>query len=263
MNQDGRIDIAANAFQYGPHASNNQWLALLLGQGNGTFTGKRAESLSDYAADFDQQIWSGTVADLNGDGIKDAIVAESYTPNDLETPPSPYLAFLLGNADGSYGAPQRQSVAATPRDVIWGDFNHDARPDVAAILDNNTVVVFLNTSSIAGCSANPSLRTVAACVAPSAPGTMHLQANLTDNRVINAAQVYIDGASSFLTIDDVFDHVFNLAAGPHKVTVKGWDDLGAFSTTINYTVQEPSPGRCGGRWHRRRGGAGQRGRHLR
>ena len=72
-------------------------------------------------------------------------------------------------------------------------------------------------------------------------GPLHLLANSTDNRQINAMQVYIDGVKKFTTPDDLVNHVFSLSTGTHRITAKGWDDLGAFSATKYVNVSSVAP----------------------
>jgi len=48
-------------------------------------------------------------------------------------------------------------------------------------------------------------------------------------------QIYKDGAIWFTSDSQFFEIATGLPAGPHRITAKGWDSAGAYSTTINVT----------------------------
>ena len=78
------------------------------------------------------------VADVNGDGIPDLIVANLGDST---------VSVLNGNGKGSYtvapGSPY--SVSGTPTSVVAGDFNNDSHPDFAVTsATTGNVVLFLN-----------------------------------------------------------------------------------------------------------------------
>jgi hypothetical protein len=64
---------------------------------------------------------SAKVADVNGDGIPDLIVAAPYDG----------VAVFLGKPNKGYEAVQYYETAGSPKDVWIGDFNGDGIPDVA------------------------------------------------------------------------------------------------------------------------------------
>jgi hypothetical protein len=77
--------------------------------------------------------WTVAVADFNGDGIPDLVVA-NY-PSDKN---AAGVSILLGNGDGTFRAPQSQLFGADTYALAVGDFNGDGYPDVAATgLDNS------------------------------------------------------------------------------------------------------------------------------
>lgn len=47
----------------------------------------------------------------------------------------------------------------------------------------------------------------------------------------------IDGTSSFLTTDNLVNHVFSVPTGTHRITVKAWDAIGPLSTSQYVTVE--------------------------
>jgi hypothetical protein len=76
---------------------------------------------------------SVAVADLNGDGIPDLVVADDDA-----------VSVLLGNGDGTFGAPQTFAPGSSPSSVAVADVNGDGKPDlVIANRDDNTVSVLL------------------------------------------------------------------------------------------------------------------------
>jgi hypothetical protein len=72
------------------------------------------------------------------------------------------------------------------------------------------------------------------------PTTVHLTAN-ANGKNVTATQVYVDGTLKFQTSNFAVDTQLTLGAGVRRITVKGWDASGAFSSTINVWVYG---GRC-------------------
>ncbi len=105
FNGDGKIDLAVQ---------DQSGFSILLGKEDGTFN-----ALPTYEGQMGAAI---RLADFNGDGKVDAIEF---------TGPAKYSgsAVLLGNGDGSFGAPI--SLACQAAIGVVGDFNGDKKPDVA------------------------------------------------------------------------------------------------------------------------------------
>ncbi|HEV8205315.1 MAG TPA: FG-GAP-like repeat-containing protein, partial [Acidimicrobiia bacterium] len=175
FNRDGRLDLAVS--NYGSHD-----ISVLLNAGAGDFALLQtipAEGDSNYivTGDFDGDgrldlavagagafvspggvsIFRGrtdgsfqapplhvgmpatslAVADVNGDGALDLVEATS----------SSLAHVLVGNGDGTFGAPTGYSVGADVVAVAAGDVNNDWRPElVAANLVSSTVSVLMNTT---------------------------------------------------------------------------------------------------------------------
>ncbi|HSS98370.1 MAG TPA: VCBS repeat-containing protein, partial [Terriglobales bacterium] len=92
-----------------------------------------------------------------------------------------------------------------------------------------------------GCIVSGIDRTVKIC-APANGATVtspvHIEGTFATAFVVNAAQVYVDGvlnvsAGSTQRVDTSLP----IAAGKHRITLKGWDNGGQFSQTVNVTVQ--------------------------
>ena len=220
-NQDGKRDL---------FAVGSADLGIFTGHGDGAFTFKRAihtnYSSSDNLGEF---VSAGTVADFDGDGIKDAIIAiENLGPNVIL---SRFLRFYKGQPDGSYKSTQTFPIEVPVRDMIWGDFDKDGRADILLTRPSNKNLWLNITPSALPCSHTSGLRSITACTLGSPTGNFHFVSSPFDGHPINAIQIYVDGTLKFETSDDLLSKNLQLSDGPHRVTVKAWDDLGPFSTT--------------------------------
>jgi hypothetical protein len=92
-------------------------VAILLGNGDGTFTAKSNPSVSERPAGI-------AVGDFNGDGILDLAIPDT----DADT-----VAILLGNGDGTFTvqAARPSTGGAYPIGTAVGDFNGDGILDLA------------------------------------------------------------------------------------------------------------------------------------
>jgi hypothetical protein len=107
FNRDGRLDIAV---------LDSDGVSILLGNGDGTFAAPVT-----YTAGL---AYSMAVADFNGDGLLDIVVA-NLGPSTVEV--------FLGNGDGTFQLPISSSTSAGSYFVAVGDFNNDKVPDLAII----------------------------------------------------------------------------------------------------------------------------------
>jgi hypothetical protein len=71
------------------------------------------------------------VADFNGDGKLDLVVANKFSAN---------VSVLLGRGDGTFLAASNYSAGASPASVAVADFNGDSKPDLA-VADPGTAAV--------------------------------------------------------------------------------------------------------------------------
>jgi hypothetical protein len=124
---DGNLDLAVL-----PIGGENK-IYVLLGNGDGTF-GKAKAYRSGM---FPESMAS---ADFNGDGILDLAVANVTGPK-----PS-HISILLGNGDGTFQPPIAFPVGVNPASLITADFNHDGKPDLAALTGPSGITVLLNTT---------------------------------------------------------------------------------------------------------------------
>jgi hypothetical protein len=98
-----------------------------------------------------------------------------------------------------------------------------------------TVTVLVTNTS---CPA-PSTRTVVICSptnGQTVSGTFTLSASAgKPTGTFKSLQIYKDGAIWFTSDSQFFEIATGLPAGAHRITAKGWDSAGAYSTTINVT----------------------------
>lgn len=110
-------------------------LEVLFGNGNGTF---QAPTTVTIPTGFLPS--SIAVADINGDGVPDLVVADDSSPR---------IATLLGNGDGTFQAPTTISLNADTRDVstqvLVADFNHDGIPDILTAVNTPLAYYAPNT----------------------------------------------------------------------------------------------------------------------
>lgn len=128
VNGDGRADLLLTMIL---GTGGSGIAAVMPGNGDGTFGPARTYGVNIYPR-------SMAVADVNGDGRADVVVANSrgqansYAPGDA--------TLLLGNGDGTFKAPTSFLTGGTPYGVAVADLNGDGKPDL----------VFANHSSING-----------------------------------------------------------------------------------------------------------------
>jgi hypothetical protein len=130
FNGDHHLDVAVGVYNIYP----DNHIAIFLGDGTGNFTQVNSVPV------FDPQ---GIVAtDFDGDGNLD-LAATLYS--------APAIAVALGDGAGGFGTPQHVHLPQHPLPfgLATGDFNGDARPDLAiANYGKGTVTILLNLPSV-------------------------------------------------------------------------------------------------------------------
>lgn len=135
FNGDGEVDLAiSNCLGGCPFGQ----VTILLGNGDGSFTPALASPATGSVP------FSIALADLNGDGILDLIVANECNNGCL----SGSITVLMGNGDGTFTALPILGLESKPQGLSVGDFNGDGKLDVivggAFMLDTmNGAVTFL------------------------------------------------------------------------------------------------------------------------
>jgi hypothetical protein len=118
FNHDGIVDLAVTSVtQPGP------MVQIFLGNGDGTFR---------HPTKYEVGYGTGplAVADLNGDGNVDLVVANQACPNNVC---DDSVSVLLGNGDGTFQAPMAFRTPASAASLVLGDFNGDGKLDIATI----------------------------------------------------------------------------------------------------------------------------------
>lgn len=180
FNGDGKLDVAVQTFNC-PVSCSESTLALLLGNGNGTFqpaTGFATTNLGSYVV-------SG---DFNNDGKLDFAVGVYYSSNVatvlLQTPAVSVSPSVInfGNQN-TYTSSTSQTVTLT---------NNTANPiDIASI---NAPAPFTESNT---CMAGPlgpgASCTISVAFAPTADGTVSAAVTITDNGGTGTQQIHVSG----------------------------------------------------------------------
>ena len=139
MNGDGKPDVLVLDFCYGAHCNANDGaVAVLAGRGDGTF-------LLVNGAVYDsggRQAESMAVADVNGDGKPDVVVANECNSGGCSQG-NGVVGVLLGNGDGTVQPVVDYSGGDHPIDVAIADVNGDGKLDILEIDVGNGAGVLL------------------------------------------------------------------------------------------------------------------------
>ncbi len=135
VNGDGRADVLVANDCPSSGSCGNGSEGVLLGRGDGTFG-----SMANYDTGG-MQPQSVAVADVNGDGKLDALVANSNSNT---------VGLLLGNGDGTFQAALTyDSGGSSPLSAVAADLNGDGKLDIVVVnADSNTVGVLLNNTTL-------------------------------------------------------------------------------------------------------------------
>jgi len=123
FNRDGLADLIVN--HNGAYDATS--LSLLLGKADGTFQNATSIPAGSTASSI-------AVADFNGDGAPDVVVALG---------PAAKISILLGNGDGTFQAPKLYAYSDGADVVSAADFNGDGHPDVLVTASIGEVYVLL------------------------------------------------------------------------------------------------------------------------
>jgi len=118
FNRDGRLDLAVTVATNNISTASPGMVAVLLGNGDGTFKNEIDSSAGVGVRDL-------VAGDFNGDQKLDLAVVNAPSSN------SNTISLLLGNGDGTFAAARNLSVAGEPTSIQAADFNRDGRLDLA------------------------------------------------------------------------------------------------------------------------------------
>jgi hypothetical protein len=235
LNGDGRMDLVGDPFDFSLNGSTYYKIVRVqYGNSNRTFT-RRDIPLSQCTVGATYP----AVADFNGDGIKDIVVAEA---SDCKGSGPYTVNVLLGKADGTFQPEQEiYSSNVTPNLYIMRA-NQDTKPDMYFYgyfqnTSNTEGIFFTDTTPgpFPKCASPNSGTGIALCsptrsVISSSPVKFSIgAANQTPGRKV---EVWIDGEKAGEELNawshySFLDSTLNLANGSHSVTVysAGWDNL--------------------------------------
>jgi hypothetical protein len=126
LNGDGKLDLAVTNL-------NAKTVAILLGNGNGTFQPKVSYPTTNGASIGPTAMTTG---DFNGDGKIDLAISDQGDNS---------VSILLGNGDGTFQSPLEFTTGSFATGVAAGDFNGDGRLDLAvANFSSNNVSIMLH-----------------------------------------------------------------------------------------------------------------------
>src|SRR5262249_31915145 len=113
---------------------------FVAGPGNGSPFGA-VQTLNTPALWANPGLSAMAVADFNGDGKPDIVVANSGVAMSGDR-----VGVLLNNGNGTFGT-QIYTVGGSPTAVAIGDFNRDGKLDIVTANANGTVSVLLNNGN--------------------------------------------------------------------------------------------------------------------
>ena len=125
LNGDGHPDLVIANFSANGTGSGDGALGVLLGNGDGTFQPAATYDAGGVTAT------SVAIADVNGDGKPDLIVANECTSQ--TSCKHGVVAVLLGNGDGTFKKAVRHPAGIAPDSVVVADVNGDGKPDIVVL----------------------------------------------------------------------------------------------------------------------------------
>jgi hypothetical protein len=223
VNGDGKLDILVANVCAGSNCSmfgGDGAIGVLLGNGDGTF--QAAVTYSSGGGDAT----SVAVADVNGDGKPDLLVANSCDTSgntcNNDPPPDGSVSVLLGNGDGTFQpAVSYDSGGKQTLSMAVADINGDGRPDLLV--------------------ANPCAATSSSCYA-SLPGSAGVLLGNGDGTFQAAVTYSSSGEAVSVAVADV-----NGDGKPDLLLADGSADVllgngdGTFQTGVSYYNSDGSP----------------------
>jgi hypothetical protein len=265
---DGIKDGLAMIDSFDSAGAETMSMQFYKGQTDGTY---KLAQISSLASDASDMVWG----DYNKDGRADVALLRPLSTdlwlNTTRTAPicpglttDRSLAFCEYNVGGGthhfIGTPlDKLPIKAmqiyedgvvkflTPDDLL--DTNLDLSPGKHRITakawdDAGSFSSTINLTVQASCT-NSTNHTVHICApnngasftSSGGKASVEIIATAASNLSYSATQIYVDGKVVFSTASKSVDDTESVATGAHRITVKGWDSSGAFSSTLFVNVE--------------------------
>jgi len=207
LNRDGIQDLVVPL-------GNGEGNAILIGNGNGTFQVKSRIQIDETFAPLHV-----AVADYNRDGLLDIARTMGDGTNGL-------MQIMNGNGDGTFQAqinylkpPPGSSIGGIV--IISGDWNADAKPDIAFVVGGASIALDVLTNTTGGAGTD----TVAITRAEYQTGNRKLRVEATSTRADATLQVFVTSSDQLIgTLSNNgggrFRGRFSWPVNPQSVTVK-------------------------------------------
>ncbi|HEY2391738.1 MAG TPA: VCBS repeat-containing protein [Candidatus Angelobacter sp.] len=252
INQDGLSDIV---FPFDGCHEPCTGATSTINLGNGTFGGGTG---LEVGVDNPGPQVSGTVFDVDGDGLKDFVLVGVDTDNPPFVLENMNLIIAKQKPDGTFVNPPQ--FAGDPSDlitvvlnapvvekasVVVADFNHDGKPDLAMVSKfGEPVFVSLNTTPPSPCAVRTTDHTVTVC--SPADGTvtlspLHIVSHATSSTPVSVSQIYLDDKLVFQGTGGSIDKSLPLTPGDHHLQVKSWSNGQPFHSDFSVSVPVSIP----------------------
>ena len=207
LNRDGIQDLVVPL-------GNGEGNAILIGNGNGTFQVKSRIQIDETFAPLHV-----AVADYNRDGLLDIARTMGDGTNGL-------MQIMNGTGDGTFQAPINylkpplgSSIGGIV--IISGDWNADAKPDIAFVVGGASIALDVLTNTTGGTGTD----TVSITRAEYQTGNRRLRLEATSTRADPALQVFVTSTDQLIgTLANNgagrFRGQFSWPVNPQSVTVK-------------------------------------------
>ena len=207
LNRDGIQDLVVPL-------GNGEGNAILIGNGNGTFQVKSRIQIDETFAPLHV-----AVADYNRDGLLDIARTMGDGTNGL-------MQIMNGTGDGTFQAPINylkpppgSSIGGIV--IISGDWNADAKPDIAFVVGGASIALDVLTNTTGGTGTD----TVSITRAEYQTGNRRLRLEATSTRADAALQVFVTSTDQLIgTLANNgagrFRGQFSWPVNPQSVTVK-------------------------------------------
>jgi len=233
FNNDARLDImvvqAHTCISPAPCGDNT--LYTYKNNGNYSFTLANQKTIGSNAGA------SLLAADLNGDGNFDVVGYTGYFRD-------PWVAYEQGAGNLTFAEKSTNLSGGDAMQMVARDLNLDSRHD--AIVANGgpndeSMVVFLNTSAYTNCAPPSSANLAAKICGPtnnaSAASPVLVKGSGNSPAGIQRLEIWVDGVKKYQKWNDQVAKRISMAAGAHRVTLIAVDAYkGTAKTTVTVNV---------------------------